>query len=107
MADYTPSRVIDIIRLLGPLSKEVRENPQASTETRHSLRSHRGLLGPLRARMTGCHLETVLKVLVESGKKCETLLNDRMRGLHCEAIEMDELWSYVYKKQRVLTPEIG
>jgi IS1 family transposase len=57
------------------------------------------------SRMTGCHLETVLKVLVESGKKCEALLNVRMRGLHCEALEMDELWSYVYKKQRVLTPE--
>ena len=49
------------------------------------------------SRMTGCHLETILKVLVESGKKCEALLNDRMRGLHCEAVEMDELWSYVYK----------
>ena len=57
------------------------------------------------SRMTGCHLETVLKVLVASGKKCEALLNDRMRGLHCEALEMDELWSYVYKKQRVLKPE--
>jgi IS1 family transposase/lambda repressor-like predicted transcriptional regulator len=57
------------------------------------------------SRMTGCHLETVLKVLVESGKKCEALLNDRMRGLHCEAVEMDEIWSYVYKKQRVLKPE--
>jgi IS1 family transposase len=57
------------------------------------------------SRMTGCHLETVLKVLVESGKKCEALLNERMRGLHCEALEMDELWAYVYKKQRVLTPE--
>ena len=50
------------------------------------------------SRMTGCHLETVLKVLVESGKKCEALLNDRMRGLSCEALEMDELWAYVYKK---------
>ena len=57
------------------------------------------------SRMTGCHLETVLKVLVASGKKCEALLNERMRGLHCEALEMDELWSYVYKKQRVLKPE--
>lgn len=57
------------------------------------------------SRMTGCHLETVLKVLVASGNKCEALLNERMRGLHCEAVEMDELWSYVYKKQRVLKPE--
>lgn len=57
------------------------------------------------SRMTGCHLETVSKVLVESGKKCEALLDERIRGIRLEACEIDELWAYVYKKQRVLKPE--
>jgi len=54
------------------------------------------------SRMTGCHLETILKVLVETGSRCQALLDEKMRGLHCEAVELDELWSFVFKKQRVL-----
>jgi IS1 family transposase len=57
------------------------------------------------SRMTGAHLETVLKVLVETGQRCEHLLDKRVRGLHCEAVECDELWSFVQKKQAMLKPE--
>ena len=54
------------------------------------------------SRMTGSHLETVLKVLVETGQKCAQILDEKVRGLHCEAVELDELWSFVQKKQRRL-----
>ncbi len=52
------------------------------------------------SRMTGCHLETVLKVLVETGKNCEQILDERITRIRCEAVELDELWSFVQKKQR-------
>jgi IS1 family transposase len=57
------------------------------------------------SRMTGCHLETVLKVLVEIGARCELLLDEKVRGLSCEAVELDELWAFVYKKQGMFKPE--
>ena len=57
------------------------------------------------SRMTGCHLETVLKVLVETGTRCQSLLDERIRSLHCEAVELDELWAFVYKKQGMLNPK--
>jgi len=57
------------------------------------------------SRMTGSHLETVLKVLVETGEKCEQILDERIRDIRCEAIECDELLSFVQKKQRRLTEE--
>ena len=57
------------------------------------------------SRMTGAHLETVLKVLVETGQHCQHLLDEKVRGLHCEAVELDELWAFVQKKQRRLTAE--
>ena len=57
------------------------------------------------SRMTGAHLETVLKVMVESGQKCQHLLDEKVRGLHCEAVELDEIWAFVQKKQRRLTDE--
>jgi hypothetical protein len=66
------------------------------------------------SRLTGCHLETVLKVLVETGQKCEGIMNDRIQGIQCEALELDEIWSFVQKKQRRMTerdlstnPEFG
>ena len=57
------------------------------------------------SRMTGSHIETILKLLVETGETCQTMLNEKMHGLHCEAIECDELWCYIAKKQRHLTYE--
>ena len=57
------------------------------------------------SRMTGSHLETVLKVLVETGEKCQQIFDERIRDIQCEAIECDELWSFVQKKQRRLTED--
>ena len=57
------------------------------------------------SRMTGSHIETVLKLLVETGQNCEQMLNERMRAISCEAIECDEMWGYIGKKQKLVTDE--
>ncbi|MBI3603516.1 MAG: IS1 family transposase [Nitrospirae bacterium] len=55
------------------------------------------------SRMTGAHIETILKLLLETGQKAQAMLDERMRGIQAEAIECDELWCYIAKKQRHLT----
>jgi IS1 family transposase len=57
------------------------------------------------SRMTGVHKKTIMKVLVEVGQKCEQMMKERMRGLRCDAIECDEIWTFVGKKEAVIKPE--
>jgi transposase-like protein len=39
-------------------------------------------------------------LLVRVGDGCAALLDERMRDLTCERLEIDELWAFVQKKQR-------
>lgn len=52
------------------------------------------------ARLADCHVETVLRVLEVVGQKCEAFLDRRLRNLTIAALQFDELWSYVGKKER-------
>jgi transposase-like protein len=51
-------------------------------------------------RLTGVCREAILSLLVRVGNGCAALLNERMRDLACERLEIDELWAFVQKKQR-------
>ena len=55
------------------------------------------------SRMTGVHKTTILKVLNEIGGRCRQVLDKRLRGLRCEAVECDELWTFIHKKQGCVT----
>lgn len=55
-------------------------------------------------RMTGVHRDTIMRLLVRIGQGCERLLDESMRGLACRHVQVDEIWAYVGKKQRHLTP---
>ncbi len=55
------------------------------------------------SRMTGVHRDTVCRLLVRVGDGCARLLNERIVDLDCQRLELDELWSYVGKKQRHVT----
>lgn len=52
------------------------------------------------ARIANCHRETVSKTMMRVGATCAEVLDRTMRGIKCEAIELDELWTFVQKKQR-------
>jgi IS1 family transposase len=56
-------------------------------------------------RMTGIHRDTIMRLMLRVGQNCERLLDERMRNLDCKSIEVDEIWSYVGKKQRHITEE--
>ena len=54
-------------------------------------------------RMTGAAKHTVLKLLVELGAACSDFLNETMVDLHCERIQVDEIWQFVGCKQKNAT----
>src|SRR5437879_4026813 len=54
------------------------------------------------ARMVGVEHKTVMRVLLRAGTKCQRLLDEKMRGLQCQVVEVDEIWGYVGKKERHL-----
>ncbi len=55
-------------------------------------------------RMTETHRDTVCRLLVEVGEGCAKIMNERMRDLSCRRVQVDEIWSYVGKKQMHLKP---
>ena len=57
-------------------------------------------------RLTGCHRDTIMRLMVRVGEGCERLMDERLRGLtRCKKIQVDELWGYIGKKQGRLKPE--
>ena len=56
-------------------------------------------------RMTDTHRDTITRLLVEVGEGCATLMDEHMQNLPCRRIQMDEIWTYVQKKQRWVTEQ--
>jgi IS1 family transposase len=54
-------------------------------------------------RMTGVSKHTILKLLLELGAACAEFLDNAMRDLHCERIQVDEIWQFVGCKQKNVT----
>jgi len=52
------------------------------------------------ARITGVNKRTVLNLLVLAGERCVKLMDSKLRNLHIEEIQCDELFGFVQKKQR-------
>jgi IS1 family transposase len=55
-------------------------------------------------RLTGAHRDTILRLMVRVATGCERLMDATMRNLTCRRIQVDEIWGYVAKKQRHVTP---
>lgn len=51
-------------------------------------------------RMTDVHRDTIMRLMVRVGNTCEKIMDSTMRDLSCKNIEVDEVWSFVGKKQR-------
>jgi len=58
-------------------------------------------------RMTGVAKMTVMRLLVECGAFCSDYQDRVFRNLECQRIQVDEMWSFVYAKQKNVTPEIA
>ncbi len=56
-------------------------------------------------RMTGVNKRTVLRILCEAGERAQEILDREIVNLNCKFVQMDEIWSYVQKKQKQCTDE--
>ena len=54
-------------------------------------------------RMLHVNRNTVLRILERTGEHCARMLDTYMRDIHCDSLELDELWTYVGKKERRVT----
>src|ERR1051326_6560045 len=51
-------------------------------------------------RMTGVHRDTIMRLGVRVGEACAAIQNDKMRGLECVDIQVDEIWGFIGKKNK-------
>jgi IS1 family transposase len=57
-------------------------------------------------RMTGIAKNTVAKLLVDIGRACERYHDEIMVKLTCKRLQVDEIWSFCYAKQKNVPEEL-
>jgi IS1 family transposase len=57
-------------------------------------------------RLTGVNINTLMKLLVVAGEKCEQLLENRIKDVKVKDVEADELWCFVAMKQKTVKKNI-
>lgn len=77
---------------MNRLSPEKRRAVVASLVEGNSIRST--------CRMTGVAKATVMKLLLDLGTVCSVYQDATLRDLPCKRIQCDEIWSFVYAKQK-------
>jgi transposase-like protein len=50
------------------------------------------------ARILGLDKNSVNNVILKAGQHCDTMLSNLLRSLHLEECQMDELWTFIRKK---------
>lgn len=56
-------------------------------------------------RMTGVAKNTIVKLLVELGEACTSYQDRTLRNLPCKRIQCDEIWAFVYAKDKNVPEE--
>ena len=51
-------------------------------------------------RITGIHRDTIMRLASASAKACAKIHDEKMRGLSCKHVEVDEIWGFIGKKKR-------
>jgi IS1 family transposase len=57
--------------------------------------------------MTGVAMKTVMRVLVEVGTVCANYQDKVFRNLSCRRLQLDEMWAWIYCKEKNRTEEIA
>lgn len=52
------------------------------------------------SRVAGVSINTVTKLLVKAGEACAAYHDERVRGVKTKRVQCDEIWSFVYAKQK-------
>lgn len=77
---------------MNKLSVEERARVVAALVEGNSLRSV--------TRMIGVHRTTVMNLLVDLGRACWQYQDETLRNLTCRRIQCDEIWAFVYAKDK-------
>src|SRR5258708_4361830 len=51
-------------------------------------------------RITGIHRDTVMRLGIRVGDACAKIQDEKMRGLNCAQIEVDEIWGFIGAKRK-------
>jgi len=51
-------------------------------------------------RITGIHRDTVMRLGVRIGDACAKIQDEKMRGLKCDHVEVDEIWGFIGAKRK-------
>jgi len=51
-------------------------------------------------RMTGVHGDTIGRLALRIGQSCKKIMDEKMRGLNCQNVEVDEIWGFIGAKQK-------
>src|SRR6202047_4650919 len=55
------------------------------------------------SRIADVSINTVYKLAIDAGEACSTYQDQAFRNLPCKRVQLDEIWSFVYAKQRSVT----
>jgi transposase-like protein/IS1 family transposase len=50
-------------------------------------------------RITGVHRDTIMRLLVLAGERCQRLMDEKLQNLDVFDVEVDEIWGFVGKKE--------
>lgn len=51
-------------------------------------------------RITGVHRDTIMRLGIRVGEGCAKIMDEKMRGLTCKQIEVDEIWGFIGAKRK-------
>src|SRR5882762_5711754 len=51
-------------------------------------------------RLTGASKNTVIKLMIDAGEACAAYHDEHVRGVKARRVQCDEIWSFVYSKQK-------
>src|SRR6202167_4439696 len=51
-------------------------------------------------RVTGVQKKTIGRLAVRVGEACAKIMDEKMRGLSCKQIEVDEIWGFIGAKKK-------
>lgn len=54
-------------------------------------------------RLTGVHRDTIIRLTISAGEIASEILDSQMVNLEVKRLQIDEIWTYVAKKQRLVS----
>jgi IS1 family transposase len=51
-------------------------------------------------RITGVNRNTIMSLAIRVGTACQKIMDEKMRGLSCQNIQVDEIWGFIGAKQK-------